>query len=130
MVRGEGGNLYDAFRERCVAVVGWTGQTCQAWRRTYAVDRSLPVRRTQAKQGTVISGASQVWRFVNDIQDGDCVVTYSPANRLYSIGKITGPAEAHPEWDEQDMPLVRKVQWQEQDLPRDNLRTHPKIRRH
>lgn len=79
----------------------------------------------QAKQGTVISGVSQFWRFVNDIQDGDWVVTYSPANRLYSIGKVTGPAEAHTEWDEQGMPLVRKA---EQDLQRDDLGTHTKIR--
>lgn len=46
VVRGEVGSLYEAFRERGVAAVGWTGHTCQAWRRTYAVDRSLPVRRT------------------------------------------------------------------------------------
>ncbi|WP_199286294.1 hypothetical protein [Xanthomonas sontii] len=41
---------------------------------------------------------------------------------MYSIGKV----EHHPEWAEQGMPLVRKVQWQAQELPRDNLGTSSK----
>ena len=123
MVRGEGGSLYDAFRERGVAAVGWSQLARHA---KPGVDRQQLIAlyqtaEPQAKQGTVVSGASQVWRFVNEIQDGDWIVTYSPANRLYSIGKVTGPAEHHPEWVEQGMPLARKVQWQAQELPRDSL---------
>nr|WP_263274290.1 restriction endonuclease [Pseudomonas sp. YeP6b] len=60
------------------------------------------------------------------MQDGDWVVTYSPTNRLYSIGKVSGPVEHHPEWGEQGMSLVRKVQWQGQELTRDNLGTSTK----
>jgi restriction system protein len=75
----------------------------------------------QSKQGSVISGASQVWRFVNEIQDGDWIITYSPANRLYSIGKVMGPSEHRPESAEQGLSLVRKVQWQMQELARDSL---------
>ena len=128
MVRGEGGSLYEAFRERGVAAVGWNQLAAHAKpgvgrKQLIALYQSV---EPQAKQGTVISGASQVWRFVNDIHDGDWVVTYSPVNRLYSIGKVTGPAEHHPEWGEQGMSLVRKVQWQEQDLPRDILGTSTK----
>lgn len=80
----------------------------------------------QMKQGTVISGASQVWRFVSEIQEGDWLITYSPANRLYLVGKVNGPAEHYSEWAEQGMSLVRKVQWQQQELPRDNLGTSTK----
>src|SRR3546814_10172519 len=128
MVRGEGGSLYDAFRERSVAAVGWNQLAAHAKpgvgrKQLIALYQSA---EPQAKQGTVVSGASQVWRFVNDIQDGDLVITYSPANRLYSIGKVTGPAEHHPEWAEQGMPLARKVQWQTQELPRDSVGTSTK----
>ncbi|MGE4336112.1 MAG: restriction endonuclease, partial [Pigmentiphaga sp.] len=128
MVRGEGGSLYDAFRERGVAAVGWNQLAAHAKpgvgrKQLIALYQSA---EPQAKQGTVISGASQVWRFVNDIQDGDWIVTYSPANRLYSIGKVAGPTEHHPEWAEQGMPLARKVQWQAQELPRDSLGTSTK----
>lgn len=128
MVRGEGGSLYDAFRERGVAAVGWNQLAAHA---KPGVGRKQLIALYQsaeplAKQGTVVSGASQVWRFVNAIQEGDWVITYSPANRLYSIGNVAGPAEYHPEWAEQGMPLVRKVQWQAQELPRDNLDTSSK----
>jgi len=123
MVRGEGGSLYDAFRERGVAAVGWSQLAADA---KPGVERKQLIALYQsaepnAKQGAVISSASQVWRFVNEIQDGDWIVTYSPANRLYSIGTVCGPAEHHPEWDEQGLPLTRKVQWQDQELPRDSL---------
>lgn len=128
MVRGEGGSLYDAFRERGVAAVGWYQLAAHAQpgverQQLIALYQSI---EPQAKRGTVVSGASQVWRFVNDIQVGDWIITYSPANRLYSVGKVTGPAEHRPEWAEQDMPLVRKVQWQTQELPRDSLGTSTK----
>ena len=128
MVRCERASQYGAFRERGLAAVGWNQLAAHAKpgvgrKQLIALYQSV---EPQAKQGTVISGASQVWRFVNDIQDGDWVVTYSPANRLYSIGKVSGPVEHHPEWGEQGMSLVRKVQWQGQELPRDNLCTSTK----
>ncbi len=128
MVRGEGGSLYDAFRERGVTAVGWKQLAAHAKpdvgrKQLIALYQSV---EPLAKQGTVVSGASQVWRFVNEVQEGDWVITYSPANRLYSIGKVAGPAEHHPEWAEQGMPLARKVQWQAQELPRDSLGTSTK----
>ncbi len=79
MVRGEGGSLYDAFRERGVAAVGWNQLAAHA---KPGVGRKQLITlyqsaEPQAKQGTVVSGASQVWRFVNDIQSGDWIITYS-----------------------------------------------------
>lgn len=128
MVRGEAGSLYDSFREREVAAIGWSRLAAHAKpgvgrKQLIALYQSA---EPQMKQGTVISGASQVWRFVNEIQDGDWVITYSPANRLYLVGNVKGPAEHHSEWAEQGMSLVRKVQWQQQELPRDNLGTSTK----
>lgn len=128
MVRGEGGSLYDAFKERGVAAIGWSQLAVHA---KPGIERKhlialYQLAEPQAKQGTVVSGASQVWRFVNEIQVGDWIVTYSPVNRLYLIGMATGMSEHHPEWSEQGMSLVRKVQWQVQELPRDSLGTSTK----
>lgn len=128
MVRGEGGSLYDVFRERGVAAIGWNQLAAHAKpgvgrKQLIALYQSA---EPQAKQGTVVSGASQVWRFVNDIQDGDWIVTYSPPNRLYSIGRVTGTVEHRPEWADQGLPLTRSVQWQQQELPRDSLGTSTK----
>lgn len=123
MVRGEGGSLYDAFRERGIAAIGWGRLAAHA---KPGVTRKELIAlykdaEPQAKQGTVISGASQVWRFVNEIQIGDKVVTYSPANRLYLVGSIEGAAEYHPAWVDDGLPLARKVIWSATELPRDSL---------
>lgn len=122
MVRSEGGSLYDAFRERGVAAVG--NQLAAHAKPGIGRKELIAIYQSaepEAKQGTVVSVASQTYRFVNEIQLGDWIITYSPANRQYSIGKVTGPAEHHPEWAEQGMDLARKVSWQSQELPRDSL---------
>jgi len=123
MVRGEGGSLYDSFRERGVVAVGWYQMAAYA---KPGVGRKelithYQAAEPQAKQGTIASGASQVYRFVNDVQTGDWAITYSPANRVYSIGKVSGEVEYHPEWTNQGLPLTRKVEWQSRELPRDSL---------
>lgn len=128
MVRGEGGSLYDAFRERSVAAIGWNQLAVHA--KPGVARKQLialyQAAEPQAKQGTIISGASQVWRFVNEIQNGDWIITYSPSTRLYSIGKVTSAAEHRPEWAEQGLALARTVEWQAKELPRDNLSTNTK----
>lgn len=95
MVRGEGGSLYEAFREQGVVAVGWIQLAAEA---KPGIDRKQLIAIYQAAEplarpGTVISGASQVWRFVNEIQQDDWVITYSPANRLYAVGTVAGQAE-------------------------------------
>lgn len=91
---------------------------------------SLPLHRTYpiyqeadplTKLGTARSGASQVWRFVNEIQKGDWVITYSPANRTYLLGKVTSDFQYHPEWVEEGMGIARQVKWNTQEIDRDRL---------
>nr|WP_239688949.1 hypothetical protein [Pseudomonas citronellolis] len=81
MVRGEGGSLYEAFREHGIAAIGWRQISAQAKpgiarKQLIALYQSA---EPQMKQGSVISGASQVWRFVNEIQDGDWAITLFPS---------------------------------------------------
>ncbi|MCP6111506.1 restriction endonuclease, partial [Klebsiella pneumoniae] len=73
------------------------------------------------KLGTARSGASQVWRFVNEIQKDDWVITYSPANRTYLLGKVTSEFQYHPEWVEEGMGIARQVIWNTQEIDRDRL---------
>ncbi|MET4675860.1 MULTISPECIES: restriction endonuclease [unclassified Luteibacter] len=123
MVRGEGGALYEQFRDRGVAAIGWREIAEQA---KPGVDRKKLTElyrqaRPNAKPGTAISGASQVWRFVNEVQVGDGVITYSPSNRTYLVGRVTGESVYHPEWAEENMTLARAVEWQARELDRDEL---------
>lgn len=82
MVRGEAGRLYEDFRERGVAAIGWhqlapvakPGMTRKELTSIYRAAEPL------AKPGTAISGASQVWRFINEIAAGDHVVGFYPVS--------------------------------------------------
>lgn len=122
MVRGDGGRLYEDFREKEVVAVGWTqlaqhvkpGMGREALKDLYRrMDQS-------ASDGAVTSGASQVWRFVNEVGVGDHVLTYSPANRTYLLGSVTGAAVYRSEWQDLGMSLARNVEWTSE-LPRDAL---------
>ncbi|MEX3967931.1 restriction endonuclease [Paraburkholderia sp. EG286B] len=123
MIRAEGGSLYDDFRERGIAAIGWTnfaphvkaGMTRQELISLYQLIEP------SAKVKTAISGASQVWRFMNEIKIDDWVVTYSPANRTYLIGKVTGDAQYHPELLDFGMTLARPVVWTDKEVERDSL---------
>jgi restriction system protein len=126
MVRGAGGRLYDEFRERGIVAVGW-GQLGQHAKPGVSRERLIELyhaAQPQAQSGTIISGASQIWRFVNEMKVGDRVISYSPSNRTYLVGKVTGEAEYRPDWAE--LPLVREVQWEDQELSRDSLGTNTK----
>jgi restriction system protein len=128
MVRGDAGRLYEDFRERAAAGIGWqqlapNAKPGMTRKELIALYRAA---EPNAKQGTAVSGASQVWRFINEIALGDYVVTYSPSNRTYMIGKVTGPLEYKPEWGDDHMALVRPVQWQPGDIDRDKLSTSSK----
>lgn len=128
MVRGEAGRLYEDFRERGVVAIGWNklapsakpGMTRKELIDIYRAAEPL------AKSGTVISGASQVWRFINEIAIGDYVVTYSPSNRTYLLGKVVGPAKYRQDWAEDSMGLARAVDWQAGEVERDDLSTPAK----
>lgn len=128
MVRGDGGNLYDVFRDKGIAAIGWAplAALAQQGANRQALIAHYEKEEPQTKRGRIVSGASQVWRFVNDIKIGDGIVSYSPANRLYLIGKVTGAAEYHPEYDDEGMSLTRTVDWQPDPLQRDSLSTNTK----
>lgn len=128
MVRAEGGTLYDLFRERGVAAVGWAELAARAKLGMTRKELVEIYRQAEplAKPGTALAGASQVWRFINEIQVGDHVVTYSPGNRTYMLGRITGKAEHKPEWQEDGMALARTVKWAATEIERDALSTPTK----
>ena len=66
-----------------------------------------------------INSAGQIWRFLNEVQIGDPVLTYEPANRLYHLGVMAGSPQYAP--NEIDaLPVKRAVKWQSS-VSRDDL---------
>ena len=127
LVRGDGGRLYEDFRENGVVAIGWEALAAR-FRKGMPRSQLKDIYREAeptTREGAVISGASQVWRFVNEVAIGDRVATYSPANRTYLVGTVQGEPTYHPEWSEVDMSLARLVQWTNE-IPRDSLSTAAK----
>ncbi len=123
MIRAEAGTLYDLFRERNAVAIGWTELAVKA-KPGMTRQQLIELHRKAdplAKPGTAISGASQVWRFINEIAVDDWVVTYSPANRTYMIGKVKAASEFKPEWADDGMALARTIAWQPNEVVRDVL---------
>jgi restriction system protein len=72
-----------------------------------------------ASKGKLASSVGQVFRFLNDIQIGDDVITYDPGRRVYLIGTI----KSEPRYDEASIPTlprIRDVEWRSEIL-RDQL---------
>lgn len=83
MIRGDGGKLYDDFRDKQVAAIGWSPfapHVKPGLSREQLFDLYHELE-PQIKPGTARSGTSQIWRFVNEMQKGDWAITYSPSNR-------------------------------------------------
>lgn len=123
MIRGDGGKLYDDFRDKQIVGIGWS-QLAPLVKPGLSRAQLLALYQEAdplTKLGTARSGASQVWRFVNEIQKGDWVITYSPANRTYLLGKVTSDFQYHPEWVEEGMGIARQVKWNTQEIDRDRL---------
>lgn len=128
MIRGDAGRLYDEFRDKGVAAIGWRqiAEQAKPGVSRQALTQAYLAAEPGIKEGTAISGASQVFRFVNEVKEGDAVVTYSPATRTYLVGKFTGAARHDTEGAENGMALTRTVEWNTAEVDRDLLSTASK----
>ncbi len=123
MIRGEGGRLYDIFREQSIVAIGWheiAGEISPAMTKK-DIAKLYQQKFPELKKGTVIAAASQVWRFMNEVKVGDQVVTYSPDNRTYLLGEVLSAAAYQPERASVDLVLVRSVKWLSAEVNRDQL---------
>ena len=121
MVRCEGGSFYEQFRDRRVVAHGWHElvDATKGMDRE-AVFRMLSERRPDQKKATTLSGASQAWRFMNEIAVGDDVVTYDHSTRNYLVGRVKSEARVDEFMGGLEMPVVRDVDWRG-DVERDQL---------
>lgn len=123
MIRGDGGRLYDDFRDRNLAAIGWAqlAPAAQPGVSRKALIQAYKDLQPGIKDASAVSGASQVFRFVNEIKEGDTVVTYSPANRTYLVGRFSGACQLRPDLADDGMSLTRAVEWFAQEVDRDKL---------
>lgn len=128
MVRGERGRFYDIFRERSIVAIGWPEIAADVRpEMTRAEIATLyQMRVPRLSWPSAYTGASQIWRFINQIAIGDTVVTYSPGNRTYLLGEVRSTATYTADTADQGLAIVRSVNWREIEIARDRLSVRSK----
>lgn len=123
MVRNDAGKRYEDFRERNTVGIGFPEIAAHA---KPGVDRKqlrdlYLQAQPGAKEQSALTAASQVFRFVNEISIGDFVVTYSPTNRTYLVGTVSGECTYTAQPEVESMELSRTVDWLPAEVNRDAL---------
>ena len=122
MVRsGSGGRWADECRERNLVGIGWkeAGDPNRFLSKEEIKAELLRVYPEQS-EGWAASGASQLWRFRNELAIGDQVTTYDSSARIYHFGKITSDPVYAPD-EIEELSFQRSVKWTDKPLQRDEL---------
>jgi len=119
MVRaGEGGRLVDEFIRKGVVSIGWFNDEPFAKNLTNSGLKEKLSLEEGWSAGKVNITAGQIWRFLNEFNIGDHVVTYDPDFRVYFFGDI---ASEYIYDKNTTYHHVRKVEWHEAPVSRDAL---------
>lgn len=100
------------YRERSVIGIGWHEvadlSVLPATREAYKAEVSGKI--PALSRGAMINGASQLYRFVCEMQVGDWIVYRSRFDNQVHVGKISGPYEYNPTLST-EYPQTRTVRW-------------------
>ena len=122
MVRaGRNGRWIEDFVSKNVVGLGWHGVGNSL---LYATKEEIFDAMRKAypdmSDGTAASGASQLWRFRNEVAVGDAVVTYDAGAREYYLGKIISEPR-YQAAEIEELTLQRSVEWLPEQVDRDML---------
>ena len=120
MIRaGAGAKLVDRFLEDNQVAIGWNdlGPIDSGVSRQEIADR-VSETWPSYKKGKVAIVAGQIYRFINEIQIGDRVVTYDPGRRVYALGTIKSDVRFDPNINE--LARIRNVSW-DAEVSRDDV---------
>lgn len=108
---GRNSALARHFIDGEIVAIGWleAGDHTQARSKQALLDRVAAAYPDRTDQQNAV-GAGQIWRFLNEVREGDAVITYDPGERVYHLGEITGPATYDPMLMP-SLPTVRRVRW-------------------
>ena len=108
---GRYGEHEDAFLEKGVVSVG------------FGLDRNAADFPDRASLRAHLAGrnaADQVWRFYQEVAEGDLVALPRKATREVAVGRVSGPYAYRPDLAGID-PHVRAVEWQVVNVPRSHF---------
>lgn len=122
MVRaGRNGRWIEDFVSKNVVGLGWhgVGNSLQYASKEEIFD-AMRNAYPDMSEGTAASGASQLWRFRNEVAVGDAVVTYDAGAREYYLGKIISDPR-YQAGEIEELTLQRSVEWWPEQVDRDML---------
>lgn len=125
MVRaGSAGYLLDEFLDNEIIAIGWNDLK-EINKKTTQPELKMEYYKTypEDSDGRVNQTVGQIWRFVNQFQIGDKVVTYDWNSRNYYLGEIVSDYEFNTKYE---FHHIRKVEWNEAPTERDALKTETK----
>lgn len=112
MVRaGRGASYIDDFIENNIVAIGWheAGEIRIGDSRE-KISNQLANAWPAMAQGKRAISAGQIYRFLNEINVGDKVITYDPSRRIYHVGEVV----SQPRYESNIidvLPRVRDVKW-------------------
>lgn len=125
MVRaGDENELFEDFVDNGYVAIGWDdlGDLSDTASREQVKDRYHEVYQEDSERRRNVN-AGQVYRFVHEIEEGDWILTYNQAKRIYQIGRCTGGYRYNNAGKFPEYPHQRPIQWI-QSINRDHL-SHP-----
>ncbi len=127
MVRAESdGSLFQPFIDKSLVGIGWPD--VRDLRRFESRDALVVELRKEypgKSAGWYANAGGMLYRFSNEMQSGDGVVSYDRTRRVYAVGKVVGQYVFDVEFDP-DYPNVRPVEWGAKEVSRDALTTATK----
>ena len=122
MVRaGAKSRFFESFKERNIVAIGWrvVGDLSQVKTRADLIQQ---VKKTYPnyKEQQVMMAASQLFRFVDEFQKGDRVVTYDSGGRRYLCGEIVSDYKFDSSSSDGEFGNIRATKWSHEKV-RDEL---------
>ena len=125
------GMLFEEFKEKSLVAIGWDRfADLKEFRTREALVRKVQENYPEYRKQKAAMVGGMLYRFANEIKDGDRMVTYDPSRRRYLVGTVKGEYVYDPycSFDvelEDRWPHVRRIEW-EGEVSRDDLSTSTK----
>lgn len=110
MVRaGEGGYLYEDFEDKKLIAIGWEVGDLTDIDQSEKIKLRLKENYPEYSKGKINNRAGQIYRFKEEFNKDDNVITYNPGERVYIVGEIISDYIYNKNLIE--YPHIRKVNW-------------------
>ena len=120
------GSRFRPFVDQGLVAIGWSelGDLSQFETRD-ALVAMLREQYPGQRAGWYANAGGMLWRFCNELQVDDGVVSYDRTRRVYAVGKLQGEYTFDPGFNPA-YPNVRRVEWRATEVSRDTLATATK----